>query len=152
MNHPPTSVRTFSLHKVRKNFHFLDNPPTPMSLRNIKMAPYGIICISLVLKIEKVFFFYFPWACSLWVMIFTANFWLPNLKFYNPTNLTHITLYNGQNQVYEGFFAEINGNITLWASYCFSMLLICSKRHVPPSSISWIFFTTPRHILSRLVK
>ena len=39
MNHPPTYVRTFSLHKVRENCHFLDHPPTPMSLRNIKMAP-----------------------------------------------------------------------------------------------------------------
>ena len=37
---PPTYVRTFSLHKVRENCHFLDHPPTPMSLRNIKMAPY----------------------------------------------------------------------------------------------------------------
>ena len=32
---------TFSLHTVRKNCHFLDHPPTPMSLRNIKMAPKG---------------------------------------------------------------------------------------------------------------
>ena len=40
MNHPPTYVRTFSLHTVRENCHFLDHPPTPMSLRNIKMAPY----------------------------------------------------------------------------------------------------------------
>ena len=40
LNHPPTYVRTFSLHKVRENCHFLDHPPTPMSLRNIKMAPY----------------------------------------------------------------------------------------------------------------
>ena len=39
MNHPPTYVRTFSLHKVRENCQFLDHPPTPMSLRNIKMAP-----------------------------------------------------------------------------------------------------------------
>ena len=38
-NHPPNSVRKFSLHKVRDNCHFMDNPPTPMSLRNIKMAP-----------------------------------------------------------------------------------------------------------------
>ena len=38
-NHPPTYVRTFSLDKVRENCHFLDQPPTPMSLRNIKMAP-----------------------------------------------------------------------------------------------------------------
>ena len=38
-NHPPTYVRTFSLHKVRENSNFLDHPPTPMSLRNIKMAP-----------------------------------------------------------------------------------------------------------------
>ena len=34
-------LRTFSLHKVRENSHFLDHPPTPMSLRNIKMAPYS---------------------------------------------------------------------------------------------------------------
>ena len=40
MNHPPTYVRRFSLHKVRENCHFLDYPPTPSSLRNIKMAPY----------------------------------------------------------------------------------------------------------------
>ena len=39
LNHPPTYVRTFSLHKVRENCHFLDHPPTPMPLRNIKMAP-----------------------------------------------------------------------------------------------------------------
>ena len=39
LNHPPTYVRTFSLHKVRENCHFIDHPPTPMSLRNIKMAP-----------------------------------------------------------------------------------------------------------------
>ena len=37
--HPPTYVRTFSLHKVRKNCHFMDHPPIPMSLRNIKMDP-----------------------------------------------------------------------------------------------------------------
>ena len=30
---PPTPcVRTFSLHKVRENYHFLDHPPTPMPL------------------------------------------------------------------------------------------------------------------------
>ena len=40
MNHPPTYVRTFLLHKVRENCHFLDHPPTPIPLRNIKMAPY----------------------------------------------------------------------------------------------------------------
>ena len=28
LNHPPTYVRTFSLHKVRENCHFLDHPPT----------------------------------------------------------------------------------------------------------------------------
>ena len=39
MNHPPTYVRTFSPHKVSKNGHFLDHPPTSMSLRNIKMVP-----------------------------------------------------------------------------------------------------------------
>ena len=39
MNHPPTYVRTFSLHKVRENCHFQDQSPTPISLRNIKMAP-----------------------------------------------------------------------------------------------------------------
>ena len=39
MNHPHTYVRTFLLHKVRKNCQFPDHPPTPMSLRNIKMAP-----------------------------------------------------------------------------------------------------------------
>ena len=32
-------VRTFLLHKVRENCRFLDHPPTPMPLRNIKMAP-----------------------------------------------------------------------------------------------------------------
>ena len=31
--------KDISLHKVRENCHFLDHPPTPMSLRNIKMAP-----------------------------------------------------------------------------------------------------------------
>ena len=37
---PPTPyIRTFLLHKVRGNCHFLDHPPTPMPLRNIKMAP-----------------------------------------------------------------------------------------------------------------
>ena len=42
---PPTPyVRTFSLHKVRENCHFLDHPPTAMSLRNIKMTPYVIYC------------------------------------------------------------------------------------------------------------
>ena len=30
---------TFSLHKVRENWHFLHHPPKPMPLRNIKMAP-----------------------------------------------------------------------------------------------------------------
>ena len=40
MNHPPTYVRTFSLHKIRENCHFLDHPPTPMSLRNKKMATF----------------------------------------------------------------------------------------------------------------
>ena len=39
MNHLPTYVRTCSLHKVRESCHFLDHPPTPMSLRNIKMTP-----------------------------------------------------------------------------------------------------------------
>ena len=43
MNHPPTYVRPFSLHKVKKNCHFLDHPPTPMFLRNIKMAPNKIV-------------------------------------------------------------------------------------------------------------
>ena len=43
MNHPPTYVRTFSLHKIREYCYFLDHPPTPMSLRNIKMAPYFMI-------------------------------------------------------------------------------------------------------------
>ena len=37
---PLTHLRTFLLHKVRENCHFLDHPPTPMSLRNIKIAPY----------------------------------------------------------------------------------------------------------------
>ena len=32
--------KDMSLHKVRENCHFLDRPPTPMSLRNIKMAPW----------------------------------------------------------------------------------------------------------------
>jgi hypothetical protein len=36
LNHLPTYVRTFQLHKVRENCHFLEHPPTPMSLRNIK--------------------------------------------------------------------------------------------------------------------
>ena len=39
LNHPPTYVKPFSLHKVRENCHFLDHQPTPISLRNIKMAP-----------------------------------------------------------------------------------------------------------------
>ena len=39
LNHPPTYVRTFSLHKERENCHFLDHPTTHMTLRNIKMAP-----------------------------------------------------------------------------------------------------------------
>ena len=34
-NHQPTYVRTFSLHKVRENCHFLDHLPTSISLRNI---------------------------------------------------------------------------------------------------------------------
>ena len=38
LKHPPTKVRTFSLNKIRKNCHFLDNPPTPTFLHNIKMA------------------------------------------------------------------------------------------------------------------
>ena len=43
---PPTHhERTFSLHKVRENCHFLDHPPTPMSLRNIKMAPRYKLCL-----------------------------------------------------------------------------------------------------------
>ena len=38
---PPTPyVRT--LHKVRENCHFLDHPPTPIALRNIKMVPKEI--------------------------------------------------------------------------------------------------------------
>ena len=37
---PPTHLhKDISLHKIRENCHFLDHPPTPMSLRNIKMAP-----------------------------------------------------------------------------------------------------------------
>ena len=32
-------VRTFSLRKVRENCHFLDHPPTTMTLHNIKMVP-----------------------------------------------------------------------------------------------------------------
>ena len=40
MNHPPTYIRTFLLHKVRKNCHFWTTNPPPMSLCNIKMAPY----------------------------------------------------------------------------------------------------------------
>ena len=37
---PPTHLhKDISLHKVRETCHFLDHPPTPMSLRNIKMAP-----------------------------------------------------------------------------------------------------------------
>ena len=43
LNHAPTYVRTLQLHKVRKNCHFLDHPPTPMSLRNIKMAPKAML-------------------------------------------------------------------------------------------------------------
>ena len=39
-NHPPpTYVKTFSLHKVKENCHFLDHPPTAMPLHNTKMAP-----------------------------------------------------------------------------------------------------------------
>ena len=38
LNHPPTYLRTFPLSKVKENCHFQDHPPTPMSLRNIKMA------------------------------------------------------------------------------------------------------------------
>ena len=46
MNHPPTYVRTFSQPKVFKGKLPFSGPPTPMSLRNIKMAPYyiGQIC------------------------------------------------------------------------------------------------------------
>ena len=44
MDHPPTYVGTFSLHKVRENCHFLDHPPTPLPLRNIKMAPKPELC------------------------------------------------------------------------------------------------------------
>ena len=41
---PPNHyIRPFLLHKVRENCHFLDHPPTPISLRNIKMAPYAKI-------------------------------------------------------------------------------------------------------------
>ena len=37
---PPTPyVATFIWHKVRQNCHFLDQPPTPMPLRNIKIVP-----------------------------------------------------------------------------------------------------------------
>ena len=44
---PPTPyVRTFSLHEVRENCHFLDHPPTPMSLRDIKEAPKVIIQVQ----------------------------------------------------------------------------------------------------------
>ena len=39
-NHPPTYVRKFSLHIVRENWQFLDHPATPMSVHNIKIAPY----------------------------------------------------------------------------------------------------------------
>ena len=35
---PPNYVRKL-LHKVRKNRHFLDHPPTPISLLYIKLAP-----------------------------------------------------------------------------------------------------------------
>ena len=37
LNHPPNYIRTFSLHKVRENCHFLDQLPIPTHL---KMAPY----------------------------------------------------------------------------------------------------------------
>ena len=53
MNHPPTYVRTFSLHKVRENCHFLDHPPTPMSLRNIKMAPNSNRLFFLIHQITR---------------------------------------------------------------------------------------------------
>ena len=38
-DHPPSCIRVFSSHKVRGNCHFLDHPPTPMPLSNIKMVP-----------------------------------------------------------------------------------------------------------------
>ena len=44
-----TYVRTFSLHKLRKNCHFLDHPPTPMFLRNINTlgwAPRNLSCLE----------------------------------------------------------------------------------------------------------
>ena len=50
--HPPTYLRKFSLHKVRENCHFLDHPPTPMSLRYIKMAPSSK---SAVVLLEYIF-------------------------------------------------------------------------------------------------
>jgi hypothetical protein len=34
-----TYIRTFSLHKVRKNSHFLNHPLTPRPLRKIKIVP-----------------------------------------------------------------------------------------------------------------
>ena len=43
--HPRKDI--FSIHKVRENWHFLDHPPTPMSLRNKKMAPNGLVSINL---------------------------------------------------------------------------------------------------------
>ena len=46
----PYVIRTFSVHKVRENCHFLFPQPTPMSLRNIKMVPYRIsICLKIAL-------------------------------------------------------------------------------------------------------
>ena len=71
MNHPPTYVRTFSLHKVRENCHFLDHPPTPMSLRNIKMAPNAQFDLSYTNQYS----FFFSLGCRFWSFEHVNKLW-----------------------------------------------------------------------------
>ena len=51
---PPSHLRKdILLHKVRENCHFLDHPPTPLSLRNIKMAPW-LECKKVQYLLDKI--------------------------------------------------------------------------------------------------
>ena len=63
-----------TVHKVRENCHFLDHPPTPMSLRDIKMAPN--VDFMLRQKIENFFI-------DLSKHINTFTFLLQGVKLWN---------------------------------------------------------------------
>ena len=93
LNHPPTYVRTFSLHKLRENCHFLDHPPTPISLRNIKMAPYiNPKCPSFFIK----------------RMFFKFSLFIKNLNFFSENWLYLFSC------LWFGALNKIQQNFWLW--------------------------------------